>query len=222
MSLMLHEMLLNGEGSTVSVSIVSTISANATTCALPTGTAAGDLVIFFDSPGSSAAGAVATKVLPPGFTEIIDNFQASSGAQGAVRQTISYKVMNAADIAAGSVTGATGSSSSRKYMMTIRPLSPFASVSVDNLQGYSAATTLPIAPITNTYSKTKVFLAFLTARVAGTRLESPSSTGTLATTSAPNHIIRYFTNITNVNDTLTVTTAPGQAVMQGFVLWLNA
>jgi hypothetical protein len=107
---------------------ISQSYSTASTCTLPTGTAVGDYVILFDRSTTT------TDTIPSGWTSI--NKATTSG----IRTNISYKVMTAADITAGSITGMAGIV--RKIMTTYRPNGKFNTFTVST-PGSQATTAAP-------------------------------------------------------------------------------
>lgn len=117
---------------------------------LPTGSAVGDLCILFDAGANS--GSIPGTVVPSGWTQAVN----TAGAND-LRAIISYRVLTAADITAGSVTGMNASASDRKGIVSLRPDFPILSVTVstpvaqqtsgDPTQQTIAAASAPQSPV---------------------------------------------------------------------------
>lgn len=98
----------------------------------PSSVQAGDLAILFDAPSGST---VPSEVVPSGFTVIANltyDFTSHNG-----RHILSYKILASGDITGGimnSVTGMTGSTTSRKMIGVWRSTNPISSICILALQ----------------------------------------------------------------------------------------
>lgn len=122
-----------------SLSFITSATDTAPGITIPATAAIGDLAVILNGAEAGSATAPST-VVPSGFTSARNDSLAISPA---VKGICSYKVLLSGDPGA-SVTGMTGSSSTRSIILIFRPNAPITSVSVVSANG-SAISTDPAA-----------------------------------------------------------------------------
>lgn len=173
-----HALRALSKQQTLSLSFVANTTANTTTISLPTGSAAGDLAVFVDTAiHTQATVGLPALVVPSGFTSFISESalrsDSSSGSGG--RMVFSWKVLTAADISAGQITGMDGNSARRKYLASIRPSRPIVSVDTSEKHSQATAGTALTSPITldPASSDGKFFIAAIYAQNNSSITTSP-------------------------------------------------
>lgn len=113
---------------TILTLVATSTSAASSSISLPTGSQEGDLCIFCETSTDGDASAPSADS-PSGWTAIAPS-EIIQGAAPSARLSNWYKVLTAADISAGSVTGMNGNAADFKHMMTFRSDRPIRSVDV--------------------------------------------------------------------------------------------
>lgn len=165
----------------ISLSFVSARTENAASINLPTGSAAGDLVVFVDAAINVAGGSsIPTLVVPPGFTSFISEsaLRSDSGSGSGGRLVFSWKVLTSSDIAAGSITGMVSTSTNRKCLVSVRPTAAISNVDTSNKHSQATAGTTLTSPITRGVpaQSGKFFIAAIYAQNTSSIRTSPALT----------------------------------------------
>lgn len=112
----------SGGGGPGTLSFVASATANAADITIPASAQEGDLAILFDSPNGSPQ---PSYVLPSGWTELAH--ETDSDIDNTRRTVISRRVLGAGEGGA-SITGMSGSGTSRKIMLVFRPTGSIGAV----------------------------------------------------------------------------------------------
>lgn len=158
-------------GGVTSLSFIGSVTGSgganvAPVATLPAGSAAGDLCVILESCGTSASTTIS------GFTTL------AADVSGARQSIFGWKLLTAADITAGSITGnASTVGGNRSVIAVFRPDKPIKSVTVGSLN-HVGATSLPSTQ-TVTASAGKAPLVVLGAYQTGSSAGWPG-VGTLA------------------------------------------
>lgn len=172
-------------GKPTTLTFVNSSVVEAASISLPAGSAAGDLGILLDGPTSGAGSSTPTGVTPSGFSLAAD---VGAAPDTAARMRISYKVLDAADITAGSVSGMTGATVSHKTFITLRPNAPISSVTAGGVNGEVTAGN----PVSQTIGASGgVGPLVLLGHISNFSADA-SPTGTLVTSGT--HIVAVTTN----------------------------
>lgn len=197
-------------------------NSNASTITGPGSVQAGDLAILFDAPSGSTVPAAVT---PSGWQslyndDLVYNFTSHHG-----RHIISYKILTSSDITAGtmnSVTGMSGSTTSRKMIGVWRSTNPIKSILVQSFQqegvdnGNLAQQTIP----TSTAKQAALLLAHF--RFANTQASGNlTATGmTLTAGSATSQYMAYrIYNSSPANQNVDTTITSDTQMLQTFFIY---
>jgi hypothetical protein len=165
------------------LTVVNSSSSASATVNLPTGSQAGDLAVLAVGPSGSITPSIS------GWTQI----GSLIGVSGETFQAVFYKVLDAADITAGSVTVPTNGST-RSIMVTARPDKPISSVIIGSLNEEGTAGN-PAAQTITASSASRAPLLLIAAFRCSSGFSASGSMitdGTLASTSNSNTSRMYY------------------------------
>jgi len=185
-----------GAGGPISATVVQSSNANGATCTLPSGSAAGDICLFFDSSVNTSH-SIPTLVTPSNWSIISNVGYDSTADTAAIRSAIFYTILMSADISSGSVTGMSTTGSARKVMLTFRPTRPVNALTISSLNGAGGVN----APSSQTISASGAILLGM-ARGAGAITSSGTlpTSATSVTTSSTAQVVLYETQTSSHTD----------------------
>jgi hypothetical protein len=123
-------------GAVVSYSFVASAITSTSTCALPTGSQAGDIAVLFGLGIKNSSTPIPDDSYPAGWFDVATATGSGLGGNTAARMRVSAKILDASDITAGSVTAAMANATSIAYgMLAFRPSRAVATLSKSTWSG---------------------------------------------------------------------------------------